>query len=236
MSIFQRLFSVGKAEVHSAIDKFEDPIKMTEQGIRDLKNDLNGAMTSLAEVKGQAIRLRKQAEDNKKASADWERKAMVLLQKAQSGELDAEEADRLATEALSRKSEADSRISQFEQDAQMQEDMATKLQSQVEKLKSTIATHENELISLRARAKTAAATKKINKQLAKVDSSGTIAMLERMKERVEEDESLSQAYGEIAGESKSVDEEIDAALSTSSGGTDQRLAELKAKMGMTSKD
>ena len=46
-------------------------------------------MTSLAEVKGQGIRLRKQAEDNKKASADWERKAMVLLQKAQSGELDA---------------------------------------------------------------------------------------------------------------------------------------------------
>ena len=236
MSIFQRLFSVGKAEVHSAIDKFEDPIKMTEQGIRDLKNDLNSAMTSLAEVKGQAIRLRKQAEDNKKASADWERKAMVLLQKAQSGELDAGEADRLATEALSRKTEADSRISQFEQDAEMQEDMATKLQSQVEKLKSTIATHENELISLRARAKTAAATKKINKQLAKVDSSGTISMLERMKERVEEDESLSQAYGEIAGESKSVDEEIDAALSTSSGDTDQRLAELKAKMGMTSKD
>ena len=236
MSIFQRLFSVGKAEVHSAIDKFEDPIKMTEQGIRDLKNDLNSAMTSLAEVKGQAIRLRKQAEDNKKASADWERKAMVLLQKAQSGELDAGEADRLATEALSRKSEADNRISQFEQDAEMQEDMATKLQSQVEKLKSTIATHENELISLRARAKTAAATKKINKQLAKVDSSGTIAMLERMKERVEEDESLSQAYGEMADESKSVDEEIDAALSTSSAGTDQRLAELKAKMGMTSKD
>lgn len=236
MSIFQRLFSVGKAEVHSAIDKFEDPIKMTEQGIRDLKNDLNSAMTSLAEVKGQAIRLRKQAEDNKKASADWERKAMVLLQKAQSGDLDAGEADRLATEALSRKSEADNRISQFEQDAEMQEDMAAKLQSQVEKLKSTIATHENELISLRARAKTAAATKKINKQLAKVDSSGTITMLERMKERVEEDESLSQAYGEIAGESKSVDDEIDAALSTSSGDTDQRLAELKAKMGMNSKD
>jgi phage shock protein A len=236
MSIFQRLFNVGKAEVHSAIDKFEDPIKMTEQGIRDLKQDLNNAMTSLAEVKGQAIRLRKQVEDNKKASADWERKAMVLLQKAQSGDLDAGEADRLATEALSRKSEADSRISQFEQDAQMQEDMAAKLQSQVEKLKSTIATHENELISLRARAKTAAATKKINKQLAKVDSSGTIAMLERMKERVEEDESLSQAYGEMADESKSVDDEIDAALSTSSGDTDQRLAELKAKMGMTSKD
>ena len=232
MSIFQRLFNVGKAEVHSAIDKFEDPIKMTEQGIRDLKKDLNGAMTSLAEVKGQAIRLRKQAEDNKKASADWERKAMILIQKAQNGDMDPEEADRLATEALNRKDEAERRLAQFEQDAQAQENMANQLQSQVDKLKSTIATHENELISLRARAKTAAATKKINKQLAKVDSSGTIAMLERMKERVEEDESLSQAYGEMAGEAKSLDEEIDSALSTASTGSDQRLAALKAKMGM----
>lgn len=232
MSIFQRLFNVGKAEVHSAIDKFEDPIKMTEQGIRDLKKDLSSAMTSLAEVKGQAIRLRKQADDNKKASADWERKAMILIQKAQNGDLDPEEADRLATEALNRKEEAERRLAQFEQDAQAQETMANQLQSQVDKLKSTIATHENELISLRARAKTAAATKKINKQLAKVDSSGTLAMLERMKERVEEDESLSQAYGEMAGEAKSLDEEIDSALSTSSSATDQRLAALKAKMGM----
>ncbi len=36
MSIFQRVFRLGKAEVHSAIDKIEDPIRMTEQGIRDL--------------------------------------------------------------------------------------------------------------------------------------------------------------------------------------------------------
>ena len=56
MSIFQRLFSVGKSEVNAAIDKMEDPIKMTEQGIRDLKKDLNAAMTSLAEVKGQGRR------------------------------------------------------------------------------------------------------------------------------------------------------------------------------------
>jgi len=234
MSIFQRLFRVGKSEVNAAIDKFEDPIKMTEQGIRDLKQDLNAAMTSLAEVKGQAIRLRKQVEDNKKASADYERKAMLLLQRAQNGDIDPAEADRLATEALSRKEEADGRVVQLGQDATSQENMANQLQTQVEKLKSTVAKHENELITLRARSKTAAATKKINKQLAKVDSSGTIAMLERMKERVEEDESLSQAYGEMAGAAKSVDEEIDTALAGTTKGTDERLAALKAKMGMAS--
>ncbi len=233
MGIFQRVFRVGKAEVHSAIDKFEDPIRMTEQGIRDLKKDLNIAMTSLADVKSQAIRLKKQMEDNKKAAADYERKAMLLLQKAQNGDLEASEADRLATEALSRKEESTNRAATLTQDHQQTESTATQLQAQVEKLKSTIASYENDLVTLRARARTAAATKKINRQLAKVDSSGTMSMLERMKERVEADESLSQAYGEMAAASQSVDQEIDAVLKDK-GGSGNKLAELKAKMGMQS--
>ena len=31
MSIFRRLFKVGEAQAHSAIDKIEDPVKMSEQ-------------------------------------------------------------------------------------------------------------------------------------------------------------------------------------------------------------
>ena len=231
MGVFQRIFRVGQAEVHAAIDKLEDPIRLTEQGIRDLKKDLSNAMTSLAEVKGQGIRLRKQASDSKKAAADYERKAMALLQRAQKNDIDPAEADRLAGEALARKEENVSRAATLSQNAQQQEEMAAQLQTQVDKLKSSIAGYENDLVTLRARARTAAATKKINKQLAKVDSNGTLAMLERMKERVEEDESLSQAYGEVADASKSVDEEIDAALQEKSPGAD-KLAELKSKMGI----
>ena len=232
MGIFQRVFRVGKAEAHATIDKFEDPIKMTEQGIRDLKKDLNSAMTALAEVKGQGIRLRKQASENKKAAGDYERKAMLVLQKAQGGDLDSGESDRLAGEALSRKEDAAKRAATLTGDAKQQETTAAQLQAQVDKLKAAIATYENDLVTLRARAKTAAATKKINKQLSKVDSNGTLAMLERMKERVEEDESLAEAYGDMADSSKSLDDEIDAVIDEKGAGSDQ-LAELKAKMGMS---
>ena len=62
MSIFQRLFQIGQAEAHNVINKLEEPIRMTEQGIRDLKSDLQGGMIGLAEVKGLAIRLTKEAE------------------------------------------------------------------------------------------------------------------------------------------------------------------------------
>jgi len=233
MSIFNRIFQIGQAHAHATIDKFEDPIKMTEQGIRDLKSDLQKAMTSLAEVKGIAIRTRKEADNNKKLAADYERKAMLLLQRMQKGEMEPQDAERLATEALSRKETQAAEAIRLSQEAERHEQMASNLQANVNKIKSSITTYENDLVTLTARAKTAASTKKINQQLAKVDSSGTIAMLEKMKAKVEEDESLAVAYGDIVSADKSVDDEINAALE---GGqkveVSQNLLELKKKMGL----
>ncbi len=97
MSVFQRLFKIGQSQAHSVVDKFEDPIRMSEQGIRDLKTDLQKAMTSLAEVKGMAVRTRRDADNKARLAADYERKAMLLLQKMQNGEIEQTEAERLAS-------------------------------------------------------------------------------------------------------------------------------------------
>ena len=233
MSIFKRLFKVGQSHAHAVVDKFEDPIRMTEQGIRDLKNDLQKAMTSLAEVKGIAIRIRKESENKKKLAVDYERKAMLLLQKIQSGDLDPHEAERLATEALAKKEENSNEAVRLSQEAQRHEEMANTLQANVNKIKSSVTTYENDLVTLRARARTAASTKKINEQLSRIDSSGTIAILEKMKSKVEEDESLAQAYGDIVNADKSVDDEIDTALKSGNNvGVSENLLALKKKMGI----
>ena len=233
-SVFQRLFKFGQSEAHAALDKFEDPIKMTEQGIRDLKRDLQASMSSLAEVKAIAIRLRRDADDNKNMAAEYERKAMLLLQKMQSGALDQAEAARLAGEALRRKEECLDKATRSQQDWQTQDDMASQLQGKIEKLKATVSKYENDLVTLKARAKTAASTKKINQQLSKIDSSGTIAMLEKMRTKVEEDESLAQAYGSLADADQTVEDEIDNALNAKAApATNNALAELKAKMGIS---
>jgi len=233
MSVFKRMFKVTQAEAHAVVEKFEDPIKMTEQGIRDLKKDLQASMTSLAEVKAISLRTRRQADNHKKMTVDYERKAMMLLSKMQSGELDSADAERLATEALSKKEESSNEAVRVAQEADRHEQMVNQLQANVNKIKSSVTSYENDLVTLKARAKTASATKKINQQIANVDSSGTIAMLEKMKNKVEEDESLALAYGEMADLDKSVDDEIDAALE--SGKTVQasvHLLELKQKMGI----
>ncbi len=235
MGIFNRLLKLGQSEAHATIDKFEDPIKMTEQGIRDLKKDMTAAMQALAQVKSMTIRARREATDSKKVLEDYERKAMLLLTRGKEGSLDMAEAERLATEALTRKEEISGKALTQEKNAREYEAKAAQLQTNVEKIKSTVSKYENDLLTLKARAKTASATKKINAQLANVDSSGTIAMLEKMKAKVEEDESLADAYGEMASVGSSIDNQIDAALeapSSSGGGTSAKLEELKAKMGI----
>jgi phage shock protein A len=234
---FRRIFSLGSAEAHSIIDKLEDPVKMTEQGIRELKKDLEQAMQNFAEVKAIAIRAERDLEKARSGASDWERKAMALLQQGQSGKLDSEKADRLATEALTRKEECSKQIVIAKKAADTQNQSVQSLQKNIETLKSKIQQYENELVTLKARAKTASATKKINKQLSSVDSSGTVAMLERMKEKVEEEETLAIAYSDMAEQSKSVDDEIDQALLTDeqgsgAGSSSKELEALKAKMGI----
>ena len=233
MSLFKRLFRVSQAEAHALVDKFEDPIKMTEQGIRDLKKDLQASMTGLAEVKAIAVRTRREADNHKKLAVDYERKAMMLLQKMQNGEMDQADAERLATQALNKKEQSAADAMRLAQEAERHEQMAGQLQANVNKIKSSVNTYENDLVTLKARARTAAATKKINQQIARVDSSGTIAMLEKMKGKVEEDEALALAYGEMADLDKSVDDEINAALKSGNTVTASvHLLELKKKMGI----
>ena len=231
--IFQRLFKSGEAEAHALIDKLEDPIKMSDQAIRDLKKDLQESLKSLGEVKALAIRMGKDADEGKRLAADYERKAMLLLQQGQDGKLDASEGERLAREALVRKEDASTKAVESSKQHLAQQEMVATIQNNVNELKSKISSYENDLVTLKARAKTANATRKINQRLSSVDSKGTVALLERMKEKVEEEEALAEAYGDMANASTSVDDEIDRALA---GGStvkaDDSLAQLKVKMGL----
>ena len=233
MSFFQRIFKTVQSEAHSLVDKLEDPIKLTEQGIRDLKKDLQDSMQSLAQVKAIAIRLKKDSDNQKKLAKDYERKAMQLLQKMKSGDLQQTEAERLATEALTKKDEALQRAGALKKDHEQQKSMGDQLQAKVQTLKETTSRYETELVTLRARAKTATSMRKINQQMSNVDSSGTIALLEKMKDKVVEEEALAEAYGEMTDASVTLDEEIDRTLAASSSAeTSDSLAELKKKMGI----
>lgn len=234
MNVFKRMFKMGQAEAHSALDQLENPIKLTEQGIRDLKKDLDESLKALAEVKAMAIRSKNDLQTSKSKAKDYENKAMLLLKKGQNGGIDASEADRLASEALVKKEEELEHATRSQEEVNRFEGSIGQLDQNVKKVRATISKYENELKTLKARVKVSQATKKLNKQMAQIDASSTVTMLERMKDKVSQDEALAESYGEIANESKSIDDEIDKALE---GGESQAkaadsLAALKNKLGM----
>ncbi len=230
MNIFKRIFRIGQAEIHAVVDKMEDPIKMTEQGIREMKEDLDQAMEAYAKVKALAIRIHNAADEKRELAADYENKAVLLLQKLQKEELPVDQAERLAKDALQLKKQSLLEAEELISQALIRHESANEVQENIEVLKYNITKWEAELSTIKARVRVANATKVVNKQLAKMDSNSTISMLERMKEKVEEDEALAKAYGEMAQQKPNITDEIDQALNTNSSDTD--LEALKKQLGM----
>ncbi len=234
MGLFNRIFKIGEANANALVDQLEDPIKMTEQAIRDLKVDLENSIKALAEVKALAIRSKNEVEMNKGKAQEYENKAIMLIQKAQTGGIDPTEADKLAGSALEKKEEITRTLTIALQNQKKYDESVSKLETQIRKLKDNISQWENEAKILKARAKVSEATKTVNKQLAGIDSSSTVAMLERMKEKVEQQEALSESYAEIANDNVSVDEEINLALGSST--SSDALNALKQKLALKGGD
>ncbi|MCD4792376.1 MAG: PspA/IM30 family protein [Bacteroidales bacterium] len=230
MAFFKRLFKIGQAEAHAAVNKLEDPVKMTEQGIRDMKGKLDESIKALAEVKALAIRSKNDANKYRNKMSEYENKAIALIKRAEKGAIEPAEADRLATAALDGKEQAAQNLQTSLKTQKTYDVQVAKLDTTIDRLKKYINQWENEAKTLKARAKVSKATKTVNKQLANIDADGTVAMLERMKEKVEQDEALAESYADIAFENQSIDDEIDSVLEDTSGSGSEALEALKAKL------
>ncbi|MCH2031917.1 MAG: PspA/IM30 family protein [Tenacibaculum sp.] len=232
MNFFKRLFKIGQAEANAALDSMEDPIKMTEQGIRDLKIDLEKSLESLAQVKALAIRAKNDVEEYTSKANDYQQKAMLILTKAKNGELDIEEADKLAKQALVRKEETNQQLENAKSESENFDESVAKLESSVQEIKNSLKKWENELRTLKARHKVAKATKNLNKEMAEIDSSSTVSMLERMKNKIEQEEALADAYGDMAKENKTLEQKLEELTNTTEQSAEDDLAALKKEMGL----
>jgi len=233
MNLFARMFKFIQSEAHAFLSKFEDPIKLTEQGIRDLKKDFDDAMKGVAEIKAIAIGAKKDLKTKQQIADDYEKKALIILKKAQNGELDSAEADRLAGEALKKKQSAMKEIATLKENIKTYDTSLEKMENKVLELKNQIKKAEEEYTSLKARATVAKTTKRINQQLSGMGSDSTMAMIEEMKTKIQAEENLAEAYGEAALLETSVDDEINKAIGVDMDVQDA-LTEMKQKLLGTS--
>lgn len=232
--ILQQLFKVIQSFLHAFVNKIQDPILMAEQGIRDLKKDYDNSMRGLAEIKSLSIETKNKIVEQTEIAKDYERKALTILQKAQAGDLDQAQADRLAAEALKKKQAAIENIKKFTLDARNFEAMAEKLETKIASLKEQIANWENEVKTLKARHKVAITSKKMSKQMISMSGNNAQALLENMKEKVNKEEAMAQAYDEMALIETDIDKEINEAIGTNySDEIQNSLLELKKQITPT---
>ena len=230
-SLMKRAFKFIQSSAHAVLNKYENPINLAEQGIRDLKKDYDDSIRGLAEVKAITITLKRELGEKKQLATDYEKKALMLLQNAKNGTLSQEEADRLASEAINKKQNAINDSVRLAGSIKNNEVMCQNMESKIIALKNQISSWESELTTMKARYKVAKSTQRINKQLASIGSDSTTAMLADMKTKVQEEEALAIAYDEMIYLESDIDKEINKAVGTAySSDVQASLAELKSKL------
>ncbi|TAF35220.1 MAG: PspA/IM30 family protein [Cytophagales bacterium] len=239
-SFLKKLLTFGKSEANDYLDKKEDPIKMSDLLVRDLKKELAESLRALAEVKTIAISAKREAELNKRGALEYEQKAIILLNKASTGEIPEADADRLAEQALAHKRKLDENATQQEANLKNYSELVEKLEHNVQTLKSQITNIEQEVRTLKARSRVGEATKRLNEQMSKLNSSGALHHIERMKQNVEELEIYNETQNlgtpsSTTHETSSLDAEINALLGMSSSSEKPSNALLQLKKEIKSR-
>lgn len=224
MGLFSRLGALLKSNLNDLISKAEDPEKMLNQVLVDMKTQLVEAKKQVAVAIGDEKRLKKQWDEQVNQAKEWERKAMLAVQAND---------DELAKDALTRAKEHEELANQFEGQWVHQKDAVEKLKSQLRVLNNKIEEAKRKRNILIARQKRAEAQKAIQTTMAGLSDTSAFDTFDRMAEKIEAIEAEAEASSELAGELQgdSLTQRF-RALEAKKTPADLALTELKKKMGL----
>src|SRR5262245_19902111 len=97
MGIWERFSTMFRSNINDMISRAENPEKMLNQLILDMKSQLGKAKSQVASAIADEKKLQADAEALRKQAEDWERRAMLAVQEGK---------DDLAKQALMRYNEA----------------------------------------------------------------------------------------------------------------------------------
>jgi phage shock protein A len=223
MSIFERFSTMLRSNINDLISRAENPEKMLNQLILDMKSQLAKAKQEAAAAIADEKKLQADAEALKKQAEDWERRAMLAVQEGR---------DDLATQALVRYNEALQGAQQLHETWVRHKADTEHLKGQLRQLNDKIEEAKRKKNILVARAKRAQAQQRIQETMAGMNDKSAFESFERMAEKIEHIERKALAAAEIQQEFQSDDLMDQFKRLEYKGSTDQQLLELKAKMGM----
>ncbi len=223
MSIFQKISTLFRSNINDLIARAENPEKMLNQIILDMRDQLGKAKREVAAAIADERKLRAQVESESKQAQDWERRAMLAVQEGR---------DDLAKQALLRQREHAQRAAALEQTWQAQAQETDKLKTSLKQLNDRIEEAKRKRNLLIAKQKRAQAQKRIHETMAGLSDTSAFEAFNRMAERIEEAERRTLAAAEV-NESLTGDTlEDEFSMLETGDDMDHRLLALKREMGL----
>lgn len=218
MSLFKRLRDLTLSNVYALIEKAEDPIKMTDQYLRDMQDDLGEAEKAVAAQIALEKKFKQQYEEQEALAKKRDEQANMA---AQAQNID------LARRALEEKKAAEQKYTEFKLAYDKNKMAADNLRVQLEEMRKQITDLKNKRETLVARANAAKAQRDINKSMSGFNSDSAMSGLKRMEDKVLQMEAEAEASGEVYKKEKSLDQEFETLNRKSE--VDSELAELMKK-------
>ncbi len=224
MGIFQKLSTVFKSNINDLIARAENPEKMLNQIILDMRDQLAKAKREVAAAIADERKLRQQLDEEIKQAREWEQRAMLAVKEGR---------DDLAKQALLRQQEAAERAGALEQTWAAQSAETEKLKNSLRQLNDKIEEAKRKRNLLIAKQKRAQAQKRIHETMAGLSDTSAFEAFNRMAEKIEEQERQSIASAEVT-EALSGDtlEDEFKQLEAGDGDVEGRLMLLKQQMGL----
>ncbi len=228
MGIFQKLSTLLKSNINDLISRAENPEKMLNQIILDMRDQLAKAKREVAAAIADERKLRGQLDDEAKQARDWEHRAMLAVKEGR---------DDLAKQALVRQQEHAERAGALEQTWRAQAQETEKLKASLRQLNEKIEEAKRKRNLLIAKQKRAQASRRIHETMSGLSDTSAFEAFNRMAEKIEESERRNLAAAEV-NEALTGDTLETQFMRLESGGGDAdvegRLAALKQQMGLLS--
>ena len=223
MGIFDRFSTLLRSNINDLISRAENPEKMLNQLIVDMKGQLAKAKQQVASAIADEKKLQSDAEAMKKQAEDWERRAMLAVQEGK---------DDLAKQALMRYNEALHGAQQLHETWLKHRSETEKLKLSLRQLNDKIEEAKRKKNILLARAKRAEAQQRIQETMSGMSDKGAFESFERMAEKIEAQERKAIASAELQEEFEGDSLIKQFEVLEYHGTADQALLELKRKMGV----
>ncbi len=224
MGLFSRLGTLIRSNINELINRAEDPEKMLNQVLVDMKSQLVEAKKQVAVAIADEKRIKKQYEQESAKAAEWERKAMLAVKAGD---------DSLARAALQRKADHEEVAEQLKQQWEAQKQAVEQLKEALRALDGKIEEAKRKRNLLVSRQKRAEAQRTINETLTSINNTSAFDTFDRMSERVTQLEAEAEATAELSGAlpEASLESQFKA---LEAGSVDDELEALKQKMALGS--